>query len=207
MRTVERVTLYAAVGLALLLSLNAALPTTGSARAEGSSADDAPPPRVAVCAIYKIADELMDTDRFKPARLEYETELRDETLKPMIDELKELQKRLESMDQKDPAFGEARERYFRLQSMAQRATQEIAQKIEKRVAEQLKECYTLVRASAVAVGEDLGFNYVIASNAPDDNLEKDTVVALVRDMLSRPVLLSPKGVDISEDVRQDLKLE
>jgi Skp family chaperone for outer membrane proteins len=206
MRTAERVTLYAAVGAALLLSLNATLPTTGAAQAAGAAAD-APQPRLAVCALYKIADELMDTERFKPARVEFETQLREESLKPLIDQLKELQQRLESMDQKDPAFAETRERFFRTQNLAQRTTQEIAQKIERKVAEQLKECYGLARTSAVAVAEDMGFNYVIASNAPDDDLESETVVSLVRDMLSRPVLLNPKEVDISEDVRQDLKLE
>ena len=206
MRTAERVTLYAAVGAALLLSLNATLPTTGAAQAARAAAD-APQPRLAVCALYKIADELMDTERFKPARVEFETQLREESLKPLIDQLKELQQRLESMDQKDPAFAETRERFFRTQNLAQRTTQEIAQKIERKVAEQLKECYGLARTSAVAVAEDMGFNYVIASNAPDDDLESETVVSLVRDMLSRPVLLNPKEVDISEDVRQDLKLE
>lgn len=206
MRTVERVTLYAAVGLALLLSLNAALPTTSVARAAGEAADTAEP-RLAVCALYKIADELMDTDRFKPDRVEYENQLRDENLRPLVDQLKELQKRLESMDQKDPDFPETRERFFRLQTLAQRTTQDIGQKIERKVAEQLKECYALARASAVALAEDKGFNYVIASNAPDDPMENETVVALVRDMLSRPVLSFPKGVDISDDVRQDLKLE
>lgn len=206
MRTAERVTLYAAVGLALLLSLSATLPTTGVARAADDAADTAEP-RLAVCALYKIADELMDTDRFKPDRVEFENQLRDETLRPMVDQLKELQKRLESMDQKDSEFPETRERFFRLQSLAQRTTQEIGQKVERKVAEQLKECYALARASAVAIAEEKGFNYVIASNAPDDELEAETVVALVRDMLSRPVLHSPKGVDISDDVRQDLKLE
>ena len=207
-RVCERVLIYSALLLAIALAVrggSAGVPGAGAALAGGTK--EIPAPRIAVCALYRIADELMETDRFKPERVELENNLRDEELKPLYEQLRELQKRLEGMDQKDPAFAGTRERYFRLQNQARNTTQEITQKVERKVAEQLEQCYQLVRASAAAIAEDMGFNFVLASNSSEEALKKETVVSLVRDMMGRPVLLAPKEADITEDVRQDLKLE
>ncbi len=210
-RLSERVVIYAAVLFAIALALRGGSAGWSGGGGWGAAlageAKNIPAPRIAVCALYRISDELMETDRFKPERVELENKLRDEELKPLYEQLRDLQKRLEGMDQKDPAFTEARERYFRLQNQARSVTQEITQKVERKVAEQLEQCYQLVRASAVAVAEEMGFNYVLASNSAEESLKKESVVALVRDMMGRPALLAPKEADITEDVRQDLKLE
>lgn len=205
MRNVERLALYIAVAAALILALRAGPSISGAAHAGEGEAS--PVPRIAVCSLYQITDDLMDSNRFKPARMEYETQLRDESLKPLMDQLQELQRSVEGLDKSDPGFSEAREKFFRLQAAANKATQEIAQKVERKVAEQLVESYRLVEAAAVDVAADLGFNYVIASNNTRDELKQETVAGLVRDMLGRPVLMHPDAADITEDVRQDLKLE
>lgn len=205
MRSAERLFLYAAVTTALLLALRAA-PLIGPA-AHAASPGRGEAPRIAVCAVYSIADALMDSDRFRPERVEFEQELRRESLAPLMEELKRLQKQLEAADRKDANFQELRERYFRQQGVVSRATQEIAKEVEKKVADQLVECYHLVRAAAADVAEDLGYDFVLASNGADEDLRKDSVSGLMRDILGRPVLVSPAEVDITDDVRAHLKLE
>lgn len=164
-------------------------------------------PTIATCALMKVVDELMETERFRPARVELEDSLRKEKLEPIVEQIKEIQAKSEGMSREDPAANEIRERYGRLQREAQKAQQEIVRAVEQKVAQQLSECFQLVRQSAEAVAEDLGYAYVIASTDPDTELKMESVVALVRDFLARPVLVAPKGVDITEEVRRDLKLE
>lgn len=198
----ERFALFGALALALLLAFRGGITSSASAR---SPADEVP--RIAVCSVVKITDELMDTDRFKPERVEFEDDLRKKQLEPILEEMKGIREKVEGMKPDEPEFNDLRERFRRLQSEAQRNSSEIMQKVEAKVAEQITQCYQLVRASTVAVAEDQGFNYVLSSGDPEDKIKTESVMKLVRDLLSRPVLLAPKGTDITEDVRKDLKLE
>lgn len=203
MKSLERFALVAAVGLASIAFLRSG--AVAPASAEGLGSDG--PVKIAVCSTVKIVDELMDSERYKPARVELEDGLRKEKLEPIITEGRELQKSLEGMPRDDPKFAETREKLIRLQRDAERASREIAQQVEAKVSEQLIECYGLVRASASAVAEQNGYTFVLSSGDAEDIPKGQMVVQLVRDFLSRPVLIAPKGTDISDDVRQDLKLE
>lgn len=198
MKTIDRVVLFALVALALIL---AARPSP--ALPEDSDA----PPRIAVCSAIRIIDELMETERFKPSRLELESAAKEELLRPIFDLMEEIEAEAKGLGQDDPKLRELGERHRGLQRQAQQATQEVAQRVERKVAEQLIECYGLVRASAVAVAESKGFNYVLASTDAEAPMKNEPVMKLVRDFLARPVIMSPKEVDITEDVRSDLKLE
>lgn len=204
MRQLERIALWSAAAAAIMLSLRAGSAPGSSALAanipEGGS------PKVAVCAVLRVADELMDSDRFKPLRQEYEEQLRKDDLDPLVEQLRELQGKLENMPRDNPEFAQLRDQYLRLQREANAKQQEIVQKMEKKVAEQLAEAYALVRSSATSLADDQGYDFVIASSGPDDELKKETPLALVRDILARPALKFPKDADITEDVRDDLKL-
>lgn len=204
MRPIERIALWTLLALAVIHALRTGGSTAAALASSASSNADAP--RIAVCAVLRIADELMDSDRYKPARQEYEDSLNKEELAPIVEQLKELQSKLEGMARDNPEFARLREQYLRLQREAGAKQQEILQKVEKKVAEQLAECYALVRASAVNIAEDHGYDFVLASSGPDDELKKESPLSLVRDILSRPVLKSPKEADITEDVREELKL-
>jgi Skp family chaperone for outer membrane proteins len=198
MKTPDRIALYTLLGFALFL---VARPST--ALPEEADA----PARIAVCSSMKIVDDLMETDRFKPARVEVEEQAREELLKPIVDTLKEIEEEAKGLAENDPKLRELGEKHRGLQRQAQQATQEIAKRVEMKVAEQLIECYQLVRASAVAVAEEKGFNYVLSSTDSEAPLKTEPVMKLVRDFLARPVIMAPKEVDITDDVRTDLKLE
>jgi Skp family chaperone for outer membrane proteins len=202
MSRIERLFFYGVLSFGLFLFARA---TVRPAAALPGGSDT--PPRIAVCSVIRITDELMDTDRFKPARVEYEDGLREELLKPVLDLMQEVQEEARGLKEDDPKLRDLGERHRSLQRQAQQATQQIAQRVEQRVAEQLIECYGLVRASAVAIAEQQGYTHLLASTDPEEELKTETVMKLVRDFLARPVLLAPKGSDITEDVRTDLKLD
>ncbi|MDX2115818.1 MAG: OmpH family outer membrane protein [Planctomycetota bacterium] len=203
MRSYERFAMWSGLVLVALLLLRQGPVSTSLAGLE----DAEKPPRIAVCAVVKIVDELMDSDRFKPARVEHEDQLRREMLDPLRDRLREVQEEARDLKSDDPRAAELSAEFRRLQQQAQRVQQEVVQKMEAKIGEQLVECYGLVRSSAVAIAEQKGFTYVLASADPEDQLNVETVMKLVRDFLSRPVLMAPAEVDLTEDVRQDLKLE
>ncbi|HBS29187.1 MAG TPA: hypothetical protein DEB06_06980 [Phycisphaerales bacterium] len=210
MRAGERVLVYGGLVLAVALGLRASVVSPALARAprEAGGGREAPAPVIAVCAVNPLVDDLMDSDRFKPDREELEKTLREELLEPINEELGKLQKDSEAVDRSnEDEVRKLRDRYVELQREGARRQGEIARRVEEKVAAQLVECYGLVRESAIDIAEDLGFNYLLASTGADEELEKETVVALTRDMSNRPVLLSPKGTDITEDVRVDLKLK
>jgi Skp family chaperone for outer membrane proteins len=198
MKTPDRIALFALLAFALFLI----------ARPSTALPEDADTPaRIAVCSSMKIVDDLMETDRFKPARVEVEEQAREELLKPIVDTLKEIEEEAKGLNENDPKLRELGEKHRGLQRQAQQASQEVARRVEMKVAEQLIECYQLVRASAVAVAEDKGFNYVLSSTDSEAPLKTEPVMKLVRDFLARPVIMAPKEVDITDDVRTDLKLE
>jgi len=202
MRRIERVLLCIAITLAGAALLRAELE---AGRALGADGDGAGHP-IATVAISDVVDELMAGDRFEPERVEFEAETREELMGDMVERLREMEQRAESMDPGDEGFEQAREEYFRLQGRAQRANQEVLRRVEAFVAKQIVECYKLVVSSAQAIAGDLGYDYVIASNGQERPLEEESVRDLVIDILGRPMLVSPESADITPDVRDDLKL-
>ncbi len=200
MRRIERVLVLCALALGAIALLR---PTAGPALALAAPGDDYP---VATVAISDIVDEMMAGDRFSPQRVEFENDTREELLGDMPRRMRELEQIAESMDPSDEAFSAAREEFFRLQGALTRANQEVRRRIEAYIAQQLIECYRLVVSSARAVADDLGFDYVIASNSQDRDLDEQSVRDLIVDILGRPVIVYPEEVDITEDVKDDLKL-
>jgi Skp family chaperone for outer membrane proteins len=214
MRQSERVVLYSLSVGAIVLSLMAGGGSviTGSravAGVESQAADSSAAPgaeKIAVVSLMKITDELMDSDRYKPKREELDASLNKDLIRPAIEALQDLEKKLQGMDEKSPEFPQMRNDYVRLRNELGGKQREAAQKAELLVGEQLKECFQLVRDSAAAIAEKKGYTYVLSSMRPDDKFQEGPVQATIRDVLSRPVLAFPKAADITEDVREDLKL-
>lgn len=209
MRPSERVLLYCLAVGAVLLAL-AGGGRFGSAAAvaavDGADEGDGGEVKIAVVSLMKITDELMDSSRYKPARDELDETINKEMIRPVIDALQDLEKKIQGAGEQSPEFPAMRNEYVRLRQELTKKQQEAAQKAEALVGEQLKACFQMVRDSAAAIAEKKGFTYVMSSMRPDDKFQNGPVQATIRDVLARPVLVFPKGVDITEDVRDDLKL-
>lgn len=161
---------------------------------------------IAVCATPLLLNDLMESDRFKPERERFAQE-KTVDLEPMIKEIQELQGRLQQITQEDPEFPQLFQRFQQLRQQIQARQTEINAELESFTAKQVVEAYKLVRSSAQAIAADLGFDYVISTGQEDEEFNTTVVDATLRQIMARPVIMSPEGADITEDVREDLNLE
>ncbi|MBL0927348.1 MAG: OmpH family outer membrane protein [Phycisphaerales bacterium] len=206
MSRTERLALYALVLLAIALALRPGS-LTAPAAAISAAPPAADPARVAVVAVTIVADELMNSDRYRPKREEFEKSQREDLLKPLEDELAKLRARAEPLDPKGDEFRRLAEEAARVQGRLAATQQEISRRYDQLIAGQLKEVYGLIRGSAQAVAESRGFSHVVASMRPDDKLVEAGTDALVKDLLGRPLLVYPEAADLTDEVRADLKLK
>lgn len=205
MRRVQSFALGTLSLAALVAAMNLSPLGHSASAASSDEADKVDPPKIAVCAIPMLVNELMGSDRFKPDRDKLEEELKGE-YQGLQDELTAFSEKNRGMKRDDPAFGEAAQKFRDLQQRIGEKQREIAEKLEAKSAEQLLACYELARSSASAVAESMGYNYVMASVGADEKISGENVELALRQMMARPVVMAPKNADITEDVRADLKL-
>ena len=161
---------------------------------------------IAVVSTPDIMNDLMESDRFAPDRERYAEERRAE-LQPLADQLQKLQQQLQGMTEEDPQAPALIQQFNQLRNQAIQKQNQINADLEKFTASQVIEAYKLVRSSAQAIAEDLGYDYVITSADEDEDFEPQNVDVALRQIMARPVLLSPEDADITDDVREDLHLE
>lgn len=175
------------------------------ARASSDQADKVDAPKIAVCAIPMLVNELMASDRFKPEREKLETDLKAE-YDELMEQFKQLGEKGRGMKQEDPGFADIAQQYREFGQKIAEKQREIAEKLEAKSAEQLLACYELARSSASAIAESMGYNYVMSSIGAEEKINGENVELALRQMMARPVVMAPKNADITEDVRADLKL-
>ncbi len=187
-------------------ALFASVMLTGLSSAHArDGAEGVPAPKIAVCAVPALVNELMQSDRFKPERESLEERFRSE--------MQEIEQRLGTLRDRaqanpdDPGMEALAQEFGEQRRLLAEKQREAAQALEKKTAEQLLQCFDLARTSASAVAEELGYNYVLASVGPDEELNDTSVEIAVRQMMSRPAVMFPKEADITDDVRDDLNLQ
>jgi len=161
---------------------------------------------IAVVALPTLINELMKSDRYLPDREAYSEELTVE-LRTINERGMELSERLQSMTPEDPGAQDLYAEFTQLRETLVRMQGENARKIETFTAKQIQECNELVRSSARAVADDLGFDFVVSSADADEELTDQSVEVLLRQLTSRPMIAFPEDNDITSDVRDDLNLE
>jgi Skp family chaperone for outer membrane proteins len=166
--------------------------------------------QIAVCAVNKIVRDLLESDRFLPAREaikleEIVTEYRE--LEAELNELRQQWEQIQQGGQGDPATiqTEAERIGARMQELEQIGS-EREQQLQQLTLAQLKEAYELTRGAAEAVAEDLGYPYVASSQRPDDEFNLNSA-SLPAEFNARPILVYPEGVDITPDVLAELNLD
>lgn len=161
---------------------------------------------IAVVALPDIMNDLMESDRFAPELQRYIDEQRAE-LEPLVERLQQLQQQLQNIGQDDPQGPALFQEFQRVRQEAATKQNEVNMRIEKFRAGQIIQAYKLVRSSAQAVAEDLGFEYVLTSSDDAEELEPQNVEGALRQIMSRPAIMFPDDADITDDVREDLNLE
>jgi hypothetical protein len=149
----------------------------------------------------------MSSDRFEPDRVEFERQIKEDEMGPLIAQGRDLEERLRTLDPESDESKQLQAQILQLRDRLGQMQQQAGIRYERFTVKQSIEAYQLVRASAAAVAEDLGFDYVLTSSDPERELEEMPMTAFRNEILSRTVIHRPEGVDISDDVRADLNLE
>ena len=180
-----------------------------------------PEHELAICAVRQVVDELLKSDRFLPARqalydgVDREALIQEyETLRTQMNNLREQYERLRQEGQLDS--GQPTAELQRIQAevqginerlkQIQQQLQPLDQQLQQLSIQQFQEAYALVRDAAEAVAEDLGYDYVLATNRRDDDFSPIAASA-ANNINARPVLVFPESVDITLDVMAELNLD
>lgn len=225
MHRTERLVIYAALAACLVLGLRAAQtppanagqqptqpPTTPATPAAAAAPAPAAPPAppapaiIATCDVYDLIEKLVISDRYEPARQGEEARIRDR-LKLIEDELLAMEEALKNADPADPAaqlkagdFQKRRNDYSLLRGQAQ-------QDFTDFVASQYIHAYDEVRKAVAKVAAELGCTHVISSRSDERTITATDPERLVEAFLGRPMVFAPTGTDISEAVREELKIK
>ncbi len=160
---------------------------------------------IAVVDVVGVVERLMDSDRYKPARDEVGAAA-EADVKPLRERVQAIEEKHRGLQPTDPAYGDAVREYQQARAALERRAQELSKEMDALTTKQLVECYRIVRASADATAEQMGYQYVVASRPVDKDLDAQDTAAVVRAIIARPVLRFPNEADITPDVKQDLKI-
>ncbi len=192
----------AAIAIATIALVRPDLP--GAPTAHARMADDAEHP-IAICSIPMLVNEVMRSDRFTAPMEEMQEDYRAQ-FEAIEEEATEIRDSSQGLDPSSPAYQEAGRRHQALFRKASELEREMSQRMAQLTAEQIVDAYTQVRAAAKEIAEDLGYEYLIAAASEDEELPKVNPDQTLRQMLARPCVLWPDGVDITDEVRDDLNL-
>lgn len=189
---------------AALLALAAVAPWRA---APAFAADPAEPSRrlIAVVDVVGVVERLMDSDRYKPARDEVGAAA-EADVRPLREKVQAIEEKHRGLQPTDPAYADAVREYQQARAALERRAQELSKELDALTTKQLIECYRIVRASADAIAEQMGYQYVVASRPVEKDLDAQDTAAVVRAIIARPVLRFPNEADLTPDVKQDLKI-
>lgn len=208
MNTKERLFVYAALLACVILALRPQFAAT--AAAAPSSAAGAPEEpvsaRIATCDVYEIVEKLVAGDRYETPRNEATERIRVK-LKPLEDELSAMEAELKESDPKDEAAQEKAKAFQRKRNEYGLLRGKAQQEYTDFVAMQYVDAFEEVKSSAMAISERLGYTHVIASRTAEKKIKTTDPERLIEAFLGRPITVAPEGSDITEEVKEDLKLD
>ena len=204
-----------AVGcLALLMGRGNGLLSAAMAQAEAGSDEATDATAVAPAAGpiayvsgFQIMFDLLESDRYKPAMEDLQAEA--QAAVAMFDEqMNDLRTEFEAIDQSDAdAMAAIQQRAQEIQTERQRVDGEWRQRIVEAQQQNFQEAYEEVLASAEAIADAAGYDYVLLGAEPDADLNEGMSGNPAQELLLRTVLVAPDGTDITADVRADLNLD
>ncbi len=161
------------------------------------------PTRVAVIDVLGTVQRLFESERYKPARDEFEAKLLTETVQPARAAMTDLKARYDALAPDSPDRARLSAEYDQKSREVDLAST-FAEEFNTR---QLAEAYRVVIETAGSVAKERGYTMVVASRTDRDFIKGANVNTAVQEMLARPVLVAPEGADITTAVTAALKLD
>lgn len=164
---------------------------------------------IAICDVASLAEDMMDSDRYLPAREAKQAELETKYLTPLREQATALEQQfVEAQAAGDQErMQQISQQGMMLQQQGAEAQQNFQTELQQFISEQFQDAYSNIVESAAAVGDELGYTYVASSSPPASDFEDETFADLLTEVLSRTYVHYPEGVDITAEVRDDLNLD
>ncbi len=195
-RTTQLFTLTTAI-LATIVITMIVSPADASKRYAIESGD------IAFVDVFKLIDKaLLDDEKFNE-RNDFNMKS-SEAISGLQGELSALQSQLSTMDPSDPNAAATYQQYQQVSSQLENASQQINGAYQTLIAQQLASAYTEIYAAANEIGAENGFTFVFATRTDGELIQTDTITGITQEILARPLMTPPTGVDITELVRVKL---
>jgi Skp family chaperone for outer membrane proteins len=203
MRPIEKLSLYAGVGFAIVLGLSAHLAGTPAVALQGPAAVS---PRIATIDTYIVTERLMGADDLKKAResLSNDWNLK---LRGLEKEFSDIDQGLQLVTQNDPKYQDLIKRAQGKQQEYQQMLGTRDQEVEKLNSSQLIASHQRVIEIVKQLADKNGYTHVVSTRPISRPIVTTTVGATLQEMLARPVMISPAADDLTKPVLEALKLD
>ncbi len=158
---------------------------------------------IAFVDVFKLIDHALVSEEAANARTEFTTQS-NEVLDGLKGQLAELETQLSTMQQGDPQAATIYQEYQSISAQHDNAAQQISAAYQMLVAQQLASAYADIYAAANKIGSQEGFVFVFATRSNGELVQTNTIAGITQEILARPLMTPPAGVDITELVRIEL---
>ncbi len=155
---------------------------------------------IAFVDVFKLIDHALVSEESTNARTEFTVES-NKVLDELQSQLAELESQLSTMQQGDSQAATIYQQYQLISTQHDNAAQQISAAYQMLVAQQLASAYTDIYAAANAIGSQEGFIFVFATRSNGELVQTNTIAGVTQEILARPLMTPPAGVDITELVR------
>ena len=158
---------------------------------------------IAFVDVFYLVDKALLVEDRVSARAEFNTKST-ETITALNQQLQTLQQQLAGMQQGDPQAANVYQQYQSTNSQLDTVSQQINLSYQSLIAQQIADAYTEIYASANEIGSAQGFSFVFATRSDGELIQTDTITGITQEILARPLMTPPDGVDLTEQVRVKL---
>lgn len=196
----------AVTGAATVLGLLAKNPA--AATSSVFSASSTPGDPIATVDVYRVSAKLVGTEAYLKRMDSHRNELK-KRMDPLDRELRDLAEKLKALgaDNKSPEAEETARTFQGKQQDIMKLSQMLDRDMDSFVTGVNHEAYLLVMKTARDVARTKGYAYLLSTRAIDDGIAPTSAGAFMQSIMSRPVLMSPPGVDLTATVLSILKLD
>lgn len=158
---------------------------------------------IAFVDVFTLVDRALVIDEMAKARKDF-SDKSTVTLGGLQQQMQALQTQLQTADPNDPNAGQLYGQYQQLQNQIQMTSQEINEKYQTLIATQISQAYAEIYQAANDIAAENGYDFVFATRADGKLIQTDTITGITQEILARPLVTPPSGVDLTERIRVKL---
>jgi len=193
------------ISLSILIGAVAVAGVLITRPAQATRAQDAGHGAVAYVDMYDLVDIVIMGDESTKARTEFEARSQNR-ISGLEQQLTSMQQQLQGLDPQGAEATEIYGQYQQLAQMYQQTQNSINQQYQELLAGQIAGAYTEIHASVNEVAADQGYTFVLATRRGTDLVQTSTLTGVTQEILARPLVSNPDGVDLTDRVREHLGL-